>query len=171
MLLLDELKMFLVVLTPITLPSKSQCGEALTTYSPQLLLRQFGFDQGAVLVLGNPCISVWEVESWYVGVGRDTLLGDFNLIFNLVSRGRAFVWLEGPSIGSDASRRSPILLHQIARILPCSFHSTYSCEGPLHASRDFEGSTMHVEEAGRGCPGAGSGTFSKGSMASCRNAV
>lgn len=79
--LLEELRTFLAVLTPITLPSRSESGEVLTTYSPQRLFRQFGYDQGAVLVLGSSCIGVWEAEAGYVGASRDALLGDFDSIF------------------------------------------------------------------------------------------
>lgn len=73
--------MLLAVLTPITLPLKSKSGEAMTIYSPQRLLRQFGFDQGTVLVLGSTCIDIWEAEYGYAGEGRDALLGDFDSIF------------------------------------------------------------------------------------------
>lgn len=48
----EELKMLLAMLTLTMLPLKTESGATLTTYSPQRLLRQFGFDQGAVVVLG-----------------------------------------------------------------------------------------------------------------------
>lgn len=77
----DGLKLLLAVLMPNMLPSKSESGEVLVTYSPQRLLRQFEFDQGAVLVSGNTCIGFWEVEFHYGGEGRGMLMGDFNFVF------------------------------------------------------------------------------------------
>lgn len=55
-------------------PSKSESGEVLTTYRPQRLLHQLGFDQGVVLV--RAVLGVWEAESY-----RNALFGDFELIF------------------------------------------------------------------------------------------
>lgn len=96
----EELKSFLALLTPITLHSRSESGEVLTTYSPQRLLRQFGYDQGALLVLGSSYIGVWEAEARYVGVDRDALLGDFDSLFwpcrsreGVRSAGGAMYWL------------------------------------------------------------------------------
>lgn len=51
--LLAKLQFLLTILTPITLPSKFENGETLTTYSPQRLQRQSGYKQGAVLVSGR----------------------------------------------------------------------------------------------------------------------
>lgn len=97
-LLPKDLKILLVVLAPS--PLKSESGEGLTTYSPQRLLRQFGFDQVTVLVTGSTCIDVWEAESRYLGGGRGALRGDFDSIFwpcksreGVHSAGWALYWL------------------------------------------------------------------------------
>lgn len=59
------------------LPLKSENGETLMTCRLQRLLKHFGYGQGAACMTGGSCINVWDVESCYVGEGRDTLLGPF----------------------------------------------------------------------------------------------
>lgn len=77
----EELKMLLAVLTPTTLPLNTENGEALTSYGPQRLMRQFGFDQGVVVVLGGSCLGIWEVEGRFTYSGRDALLAELDSIF------------------------------------------------------------------------------------------
>lgn len=72
----EELKMLLAVLAPTTLPSITESGEALTSYSPQRVMRQFGLDQGAMVVLGGSCLGVWEAEGRFIWSGRDTVLAE-----------------------------------------------------------------------------------------------
>lgn len=76
-----ELKTLLAVFTPTMLPLNTENGEALSTYSPPRLMRQFGLDQGAVVVLGGFYISIWEAEGHYTNTRRDALLADLNSIF------------------------------------------------------------------------------------------
>lgn len=145
----EELTSFLALLTSITLPSRSESGEVLTTYSPQRLLCQFGYDQGAVLVLGSSCIGVWEVEARYVGAGRDALLGDFDSLFwpcrsreGVRSAGGAMYWLRcldsfTTFVAADSDEPSivaPIVL------IPAR-------DPFLRASKEFDGSMLPVDEA------------------------
>lgn len=94
---------------------KTESREALTTYSPQRLLRQFGFIQGVVLVLGSPCVGVWEAEYRYTSTGRDTLSVDFDLIFwpsksreGVLSAGGVLYWLRClKAFGQFVAPKSP----------------------------------------------------------------
>lgn len=36
------------------------------SYSPERILRQFKFDQGALWIMGDTCVSIWEAESRFI---------------------------------------------------------------------------------------------------------
>lgn len=93
--------LLLVVVTPITFLLRSGNRDTLVTYSPQRLIRQFGFGQGAVLVYVGTCIDVWDVESYYVGGVQDSLLGNHSSIYwpctsqeGIRSLGGALYWMK-----------------------------------------------------------------------------
>lgn len=50
---------FLLALIALELfPSKLETGESMMSYSPQQILQKFGFDLGAVWIMGSTCVSV-----------------------------------------------------------------------------------------------------------------
>lgn len=79
--ILDGLQILLAMIAPTPLPSRSEKGETMMTYSPQWLLRHFSYDQRAAWVIRESCLNVWDVESYYLGGGQDFLLGNFFSIF------------------------------------------------------------------------------------------
>lgn len=47
----------------------------MVAHSPQRILQQFAIDQGATYAIEATCINIRDVESRYVGKGRENLLG------------------------------------------------------------------------------------------------
>lgn len=63
------------------IPLKLESVVSMMTYSPHRILRQFGYDQGALWIVEDTCINVWEVKSRFVGNGRNnTLASLLNLL-------------------------------------------------------------------------------------------
>lgn len=145
----EELKMLLAVLAPTTLPSITESGEVLTSYSPQRLLRQFGLDQGAVVPLGESCLGVWEAEGRFTSSGRDMVLAGWSSVFwpglsreGALSPGGALYWLRcleafTQFVAPDSP--DPVLLAPVV-LIPTR-------DPYLRASKDFEGSTLQTAKA------------------------
>lgn len=70
------LKNLLAVVLPTSLPLRSEEGDDLVAYNPHRFLRQFGFDQGAVVETGKVYSSMREAENQYTRAGRDRLFED-----------------------------------------------------------------------------------------------
>lgn len=47
----------LALVAPALLPTKLDIEETVANYNPQRIMRQFGFDQGAVWIAGETCFS------------------------------------------------------------------------------------------------------------------
>lgn len=77
----DGVYFLLGVSASILIPLKLERGEIMVTYSPEHILRQFGYAEGDIPMVGGNCVNVWEAESFYVGDGRDCLLGALTSIF------------------------------------------------------------------------------------------
>lgn len=145
----EELKVLLAVLAPTTLPLSTESGEALTSYSPQRLMRQFGLDQGAVVVLGESCLDVWEAEDRFTQSGRDALLVEWDSVFwpslsmeGALSPGGALYWLRcleafTQFVAPDSP--NPTLLAPVV-LIPAR-------DPYLRGNKEFEGSTLQAAEA------------------------
>lgn len=96
------LQYLLGVLALTLLRSRLESGDAMVAYSPQRVLRLFGFDQGVACATEASCINVRGAESRYMAGGRENLLGTFSSIFwpSLVRKGASF-------IGRGLSKLSP----------------------------------------------------------------
>lgn len=70
------LKNLLAVVLPTSLPLRSEEGDDLVAYNPHRFLRQFGFDQGAVVETGKVCSGMREAKNQYTRAGRDRLFED-----------------------------------------------------------------------------------------------
>lgn len=145
----EELKMLLAILAPTMLPSITETGEVLTSYSPQRLLRQFGLDQGAVVVLGESCLGVWDAEGRFTMSGRDMVLAGWSSIFwpslsreGALSPGGALYWLrclEGFIQFVAPDSPDPVLFAPVV-LIPAR-------DPYLRASKDFGGSTLQAAKA------------------------
>lgn len=141
--------MLLAVLAPTTLPSITESGEALTSYSPQRVMRQFGLDQGAVVVLGGSYRGVWEAEGRFTWSGRDSVLAEWDSIFwpslsreGALSPGGALYWLR--CLESFAQFVAPDSLDPVlfASVVLIPTRDPY-----LRANKEFEGSTLQTAKA------------------------
>lgn len=72
----------LVIVTPVLLPSKLAGSESVVSYSDQRVLRQFGFNQRAVWIVGDACFtSIREAKSQFMGDGRGKIFADFTSFY------------------------------------------------------------------------------------------
>lgn len=77
------------MLAPTSFRSRPESGDVLVSYNPHLLVRQFGLDQGAVVEMGNVCISVRKVKDQYTRASMDSLFGRYASVYwpSLLRRG------------------------------------------------------------------------------------
>lgn len=107
-------------------------------------MRQFGFDQGAVVVLGGSCLGVWEAEGRFTQSGKDNLLVEMDSIFwpslrreGALSAWGALCWLRCLEVFTQfvvPDSPDPVLLAPMV-LIPTR-------EPYLRANKEFEGSTL-----------------------------
>lgn len=133
------------------LPLNIENGEAITTYNPQRLMRQFGFGQGALVVLGESCLGIWEAEGRYTNTEREALLADWDSIFwpsisreGVLSVGGALYWLRClKAFDQFTTPNSPDSL-LLAPVVLIPARDPY-----LRVNEEFDGSNLLMEEARR----------------------
>lgn len=111
-------------------------------------MRQFGFDQGAVVVLGGSCLGVWEAEGRFTQSGKDNLLVEMDSIFwpslsreGALSAWGALCWLRCLEVFTQfvaPDSPDPVLLAPMV-LIPMR-------EPYLRANKEFEGSTLLAAE-------------------------